>query len=115
MVHINSQECATNIQALNDTLFVIGGKWKIPVLVSILSGKDRFREIERSVSKISTKVLSSNLKDLEENLLIKRTVYDDIPVRVIYSPTEYAKTLKPLLLEMIKWGISHRDKIKNSR
>lgn len=109
------KNCDASIKALYDTLYVIGGKWKMPILASMLSGNQRFREIERSIPKISTKVLSANLKSLEENLLITRKVYDDIPVRVIYAPTEYAKTLEKVLREMIAWGISHKNEIKKNQ
>ncbi len=108
-------ECNASIKALYDTLYVIGGKWKIPILASLLGGNRRFREIERSIPNISTKVLSSNLKSLEENLLITRTVYDEIPVKVLYTPTDYAKTLEKLLTEMVEWGKLHRSEIKKVR
>ncbi|MEM7379843.1 MAG: helix-turn-helix domain-containing protein [Bacteroidota bacterium] len=109
------KNCDANVKALYDTLYVIGGKWKMPILASILSGNQRFREIERSIPKISTKVLSTNLKALEENLLITRTVYDDIPVRVVYAPTGYARTLDQVIREMVAWGKSHKNEIIKNR
>ncbi len=60
-------------------------------------------------------MLSTNLKSLEENLLIERTVYDEVPVKVHYTPTPYAKTLEKVLMEMIEWGKLHKNTIKKSR
>ena len=114
MMKMEHNDCIASIKALDDTLYVIGGKWKIQILASLLSGNRRFREIERSIPKISTKVRSSNLRSLEENLLITRTVYDEIPVKIIYEPTAYAETLESVLKEMVEWGKSHRNEIKRA-
>lgn len=107
--------CPDNFKALDDTMYILGGKWTIKVLASILAGNNRFREIERSILKLSTKVLASELKFLEENLLITRTVFNDIPVSVIYEPTEYAMTLEKILEEMIEWGRLHNSKIRETK
>jgi DNA-binding HxlR family transcriptional regulator len=115
MVRIDSKDCEINIKALNDALYVIGGKWKIKILVSIISGNTRFREIQRSIPKLSTKVLSSELRLLEQNRLVKRTVYDDIPVSIIYEPTDYARTLDTAIKEIIKWGKRHKNMVKEQQ
>lgn len=96
---------------VRDTLDVIGGKWKLLILISIWEGNKHFREIERSIPKLSTKVLSKELKDMEENQLIIRTVLNGFPVRTQYTPTEHSKTLKKVILELQNWGINHRKKI----
>jgi DNA-binding HxlR family transcriptional regulator len=100
------------IQALQDTIYVIGGKWKLPIINSICNGNKRFREIERSIPKITTRMLSKELKEMEMNKLITRTVYDSSPVLVEYESTPYCKTFGDIILEMIKWGKEHRKKIK---
>jgi DNA-binding HxlR family transcriptional regulator len=105
--------CPNNFRALNDTLYILGGKWTIQVLASILAGNDRFREIQRSVPKLSTKVLAAKLKFLEENLLITRTVLVDTPASVTYKPTAYAMTLEKVLEGMIEWGQMHNSKIRS--
>lgn len=97
--------------SVRDALDVISGKWKLMIMISISSGNARFREIERSIPKITSKVLAKELKDLEENHLVKRTVYDKIPVIIEYTITEYAKTLRPVVKELSDWGSNHRKKI----
>lgn len=99
------------LQALRDTLYFIGGKWRIPIMNSLCNGNRRFREIERSIPGITTRMLSRELKDMEMNKLVKRTVYTDIPVLIEYEPTEYCKTFDNIISEMITWGKDHRDKI----
>ena len=96
---------------VRDTLDVIGGKWKLLILISIWEGNKHFREIERSIPKLSTKVLSKELKDMEENHLITRTVLNGFPVRTEYAPTEHSKTLEKVILELYNWGVKHRKEI----
>ncbi|GLB49447.1 winged helix-turn-helix transcriptional regulator [Neptunitalea lumnitzerae] len=99
------------IAYIQDTLYVINGKWKLPILIAIYNGVYRFREIQRYVGAITPKVLSNYLKDLEENKLVIRKVFDSSPVLVEYHITEYAKTLEPMMREMVSWGANHRIKI----
>jgi DNA-binding HxlR family transcriptional regulator len=96
---------------VRDALDVISGKWKLQIIISIQSGNKRFREIERSIPKITSKVLAKELKDLEEHQLIKRTVYDESPVLVEYTPMPYAETLQDVIIALQKWGLNHRKKI----
>ena len=105
------KECMSALLPVRDTLDVMGGKWKLLILISIWEGNKHFREIERSIPKLSTKVLSKELKDMEENQLIIRTVLNGFPVRTKYTPTEHSKTLKKVILELQNWGINHRKKI----
>lgn len=104
-------ECSSSMLPVRDALDVISGKWKLMILISISSGNYRFREIERSVPKITSKVLAKELKDLEEHQLIKRTVYDESPVIVEYKTTPYAKSLQPVIEALRNWGINHRKKV----
>ena len=106
---IRNQE--EEVQALQDTIHVIGGKWRLPIINSICNGNKRFREIERSIPGITTRMLSRELKDMELNKLITRTVYAETPVLVEYESTDYCKTFKPVILAMIAWGKDHRKKI----
>ncbi len=105
----NQQE---ELKALQDTLYFIGGKWRIPVINSLCNGNRRFREIERSIPGITTRMLSKELKDMEMNKLLKRNVYDEMPVLIEYEPTEYCRTFGKIIMEMIKWGRLHNKKIK---
>jgi DNA-binding HxlR family transcriptional regulator len=103
------------IQALQDTIYVIGGKWKLPIINSLCNGNTRFREIERSIPGITTRMLSRELKEMEANKLIKRTVIDTTPVTVAYSPTDYCHSFGDIILEMIKWGKDHRERLKTHK
>jgi DNA-binding HxlR family transcriptional regulator len=105
----NQQE---EIQALQDTLYVLGGKWKLPIINSICNGNKRFRDIERSIPGITTRMLSKELKEMTANQLIKRTVIDDTPVSIEYTSTDYCRSFGDIILEMIKWGKQHRQKLK---
>ncbi len=96
------------VLAVNDTLNVISGKWKIPIIATMTFGKQRFTEIQRNIPKITPRMLSKELKELELNGIVKRTVYDSIPVTIEYELTESAKQLSDVMNSMIKWGINHR-------
>jgi DNA-binding HxlR family transcriptional regulator len=110
----NPRNQKAEVQALQDTIYVIGGKWKLPIINSLCNGNKRFREIERSIPGITTRMLSRELKDMEANKLIKRTVTPDSPVLVEYTVTDYCRSFGDIILEMIKWGKEHRAKIKKS-
>jgi hypothetical protein len=103
------------LRALQDTLYFIGGKWRIPVINSICNGNRRLREIERSIPGITTRMLSKELKDMELNKLVKRTVYPETPVLIVYEPTEYCRTFGNIIQEMINWGREHRRVIVEDR
>ena len=107
----NHTDCLSAMLPVRDALDVISGKWKLMILISISSGNHRFREIERSIPKINSKVLAKELKDLEENKLIKRTVHNESPVFIEYLTTPYAATLGNVIKELRDWGINHRKKI----
>ena len=111
MYKTTHKEWSAAMLSVRDALDVISGKWKLMIMISISSGNFRFREIERSIPKITSKVLAKELKDLEEHHLIKRTVYDNIPVVIEYTITAYAKTLRPVVKELSDWGAKHRKKI----
>lgn len=94
-----------------DALYVLNGKWKLPILISLSFGAKRFSEIAKDIPKITDRMLSKELRELEANLLIKRTVYDSVPVIVEYAQTEYGKTLDEVIESLYKWGTQHRKKI----
>ncbi len=96
---------------VHDTLYVISGKWKMLIIVSLRNGNKRYREIAKSIPNITFRMLSKELKEMELNKLVSRTVYDDTPVLIEYELTDYAQTLWPLLSEMIHWGKHHRTVI----
>ncbi|RDC55289.1 transcriptional regulator [Pedobacter chinensis] len=103
--------CDNVHSAIQDTLYVVNGKWKL-VILSILvnNGTKRFGELSRA-SGISPRILSKELHELEINQLVSRKVCDTKPITVEYSSTEYAETLKEVIDAMIRWGQNHRRKI----
>jgi DNA-binding HxlR family transcriptional regulator len=106
-----THKCSEFVIPVRDTLDIISGKWKLPILGSLISGKKRFKELERDIPRITSRMLSKELRDLEMNQLVKRTVYDTIPVTVEYEMTPYGRSLDKVLLEMKEWGEQHRKKI----
>lgn len=101
----------TFILAINDTMNALNGKWKIPIIGSLLYGKKRFNELEREIPKISPRMLSKELKDLEANGILTRTVYDTTPVTVEYKLTKSGELFKDVLDVMVEWGFQHRERI----
>jgi DNA-binding HxlR family transcriptional regulator len=108
----NPRNQKEEVQALQDAIYVIGGKWKLPIVNSLCNGNKRFRDIERSIPGITTRMLSRELKDMEANQLVRRTVIPDSPVLVEYTVTDYCRSFGDIILEMIKWGKQHREKIR---
>jgi DNA-binding HxlR family transcriptional regulator len=112
-VSLDDKECTSSLSAMEDSLYVIGGKWKLKIIIALkVKGNMRFNELQRSVPGISARVLSNELKDLELNGFIKRTVYTQTPVVVEYELTQYSYTLDRVLDALVSWGIRHRAKIK---
>ncbi len=90
------------------TLMLIGDKWKVLILRDLLSGTKRFGELKKSVGNVSQKVLTAQLRAMEENGLVHREVYAEVPPRVEYSLTELGHSLKPILDSMWTWGESYK-------
>jgi DNA-binding HxlR family transcriptional regulator len=105
------QECTEYIRPVRDVLDIINGKWKLPILIALTFGNKRFKELERDISGITPKMLSKELRDLEMNELVNRTVYDTIPVTVEYSLTDYGKSLDDVIAALRDWGQKHRKKL----
>ncbi|WPQ66425.1 helix-turn-helix domain-containing protein [Chitinophaga sancti] len=108
------EACADSLKYVLDALYVLGGKWKLPVILSLVQSAKRFNEIQHAVSGISPKVLAQELKDLELNEFVTRNVYPTTPVTIIYEATEYSHSLKDVLRELGAWGEQHRERIRKS-
>lgn len=93
------------------TLLLISNKWKILIIRDLLEGTKRFSELKKSITNISQKVLTSNLREMEENELLTRKVYPEVPPRVEYTLTDIGYSLKPLLDDMDKWGTWYRNEV----
>lgn len=99
---------------VRDALEIFSGKWKIPIITALTFYETcGFKEMERIIEGITPKMLSKELKFLEDNLLISRKVEDTRPVTVTYSITEYGKTCKSVMSELYRWGTEHRKKVFN--
>jgi DNA-binding HxlR family transcriptional regulator len=107
-------QCKATLNAIADALYVIGGKWKLRIIVALKDGNKRFNELQRVIDGISAKVLSSELKDLEMNGFINRSVFTGTPVIVEYELSEYAETLNEVLHSLSEWGAMHRENVRKS-
>lgn len=108
------EECAGSLKNVLDALYVLNGRWRLAVVLSLVQKPKRFNEIQNALSGISPKVLAKELKDLELNEFIKRNVYPTTPATIIYEATEYSLTLKNVLHELDAWGKQHRERIRQS-
>jgi DNA-binding HxlR family transcriptional regulator len=106
-----AQQCTASLSAVADALYAIGGRWKLRIIIALSEGNKRFNELQRTVEGISAKVLSNELKELEMNGFIKRTVFTGMPVVVEYELTEYSETLKDVMRSLSEWGAKHRERI----
>lgn len=104
-------ECRARMRSVQDTLDVLGGKWKIKILTTLYFGETHFMELQRRVEGIGTKMLAQELRDLEANGLVSRHVQDTRPITVEYRLTDYGATLKDIIEQMETWGKNHRQKI----
>ncbi|WP_316835005.1 helix-turn-helix domain-containing protein [Pedobacter nutrimenti] len=106
-------ECNKVLAAVSDALYAIGGKWKLMIIIAMARGNSRFTELQRQVKGISARVLSSELKELEMNGFIVKKVSVGYPVIIEYELLPYSHTLEEVVGAMTKWGMQHREKIKN--
>ncbi len=92
------------------TLTLISDRWKVLIIRDLLEGTKRFGELRRSVGDISQKVLTANLRSMEESGLLTRKVYPEVPPRVEYTLTDTGLSLKPVLDAMHEWGERYKEK-----
>lgn len=103
------------LQAIQDTMEIVQGRWKMPIIALLCNGEFRYSELEKGIPKITPRMLSKELKDLEINELVQRKVYDTIPVKVTYRLADYGYTLVPLIIELTNWGKQHREYLMKKR
>ena len=92
------------------TLMLIGDKWKVLILRDLMDGTKRFGELKKSIGTVSQKVLTAQLRDMEEKGLLTRKIYAEVPPRVEYTLTETGYSLKPILDAMWAWGLDYKAK-----
>jgi DNA-binding HxlR family transcriptional regulator len=107
-------DCKARLNSIADALYVIGGKWKLRIIVALKDGDKRFNELQRLIGGISAKVLSAELKDLELNGVVRRNVIIGPPVSVEYVLTDYSDSLGEVLYALSKWGALHRERVRKS-
>lgn len=90
------------------TLMLIGDKWKVLILRDLMEGTKRFGELKTSIGTVSQKVLTAQLRDMEDKGLLTRKVYAEVPPRVEYTLTETGYSLKPILDSMVAWGTDYQ-------
>lgn len=90
------------------TLLLIGDKWKVLILRDLMTGTKRFGELKKSIGSVSQKVLTAQLRDMEDKGMVSRKVYAEVPPRVEYSLTELGKSLQPILDAMQSWGTDYK-------
>ena len=107
---MNTQKTAKELPAcpVETTLTLIGDKWKVLILRDLLTGTKRFGELKKSVGNVSQKVLTAQLRAMEESGLLTRTVYAEVPPRVEYTLTELGESLKPILDAVLNWGEEYK-------
>lgn len=107
-------ECTAHHRSFRDALEVVSGKWTSVLLLSLgYKGSMRFKELQRAHA-ITAKTLSKELKELEMNGLVTRTVLDTMPVTVSYAITPYGRTLEAVLEQLRAWGVQHRERVRNN-
>ncbi|HEY9049384.1 MAG TPA: helix-turn-helix domain-containing protein [Ohtaekwangia sp.] len=99
------------IRSVTDALYVLNGKWKLPILIALSHNHRRFGELSNDLPEITDRMLSRELRELETNLLVSRRAADDNRTKVLYEITEHGKSLHTVVLELSKWGIQHRKVI----
>ena len=94
------------------TLTLIGDKWKVLILRDLMTGTKRFGELKKSIGDVSQKVLTAQLRDMEDSGLVNRKVYAEVPPKVEYSLTELGLSLKPILDAMMIWGNAYKNSLE---
>jgi DNA-binding HxlR family transcriptional regulator len=109
--NLTKAECSSNLKNVIDALYVLNGKWKLPIVLSLVNSPKRFNELMKDVEGISPKILAQELKHLEQNELVVRKVFATTPVSIVYEASEYSESLKDVLRTLSDWGAGHRKKI----
>lgn len=109
----HAESCRQYKAAITDTMDLLTGKWKIHILGTLLrEGRPmRFKDLQREVEGIAAKMLSKELRDMEMNHLVTRTVMNTKPISVEYAVTDFGLTLSPIIDEMVKWGLGYRKSV----
>ena len=114
--YFNGIDCPSQfVLALKDAQNAINGKWKLAIVSTMLESKKRFSDVQRFIPQITPRMLSKELKELEINGVVKRTVIDSFPVTIEYQLTPSGKRLGVVLNNMVEWGLAHRSELRSDR
>ncbi|ACU60594.1 winged helix-turn-helix transcriptional regulator [Chitinophaga pinensis] len=109
---LSDQQCEEMINAVGDALYVIGGKWKLRIIIALSNGRKRFNELQKALNGISARVLSNDLKDLELNGFVRRIERSESSTLLVeYELLEYSHTLLNVISSLNEWGTMHKKKI----
>ena len=109
----NRSNCTRNLRAVQDALYALGGKWKLPIIVVLAErGAVRFSDLQREVVGITPKLLSKELKELELNGFVSRRVTPTTPVLIQYALTDYSSSLQSIITALRDWGLQHRQHVQ---
>jgi DNA-binding HxlR family transcriptional regulator len=103
------------MNSVKDALYVLSGKWKLPLILALSEGPMRFNEVQKALADITPKVLSKELRELELNEFVERKVFDTVPVTVTYELTPYSQSVWPIIDALKEWGSQHRERIVKTR
>lgn len=112
---LSKEVCLQSVAAVKDALYAVNGKWKLPIIVALSEGPLRFKELQRALDDITPRVLSKELKEMELNEFITRTVYDTTPVTITYALTPYSASLKEVITSLRNWGMQHKEHLLSKR
>jgi DNA-binding HxlR family transcriptional regulator len=107
-----SEECNHTQCPVETSLNIIGGKWKGIIIYRLLNGKKRFNQLRREMPKITHRMLTLQLRELEKDNIVKRTVYAEVPVKVEYELTNFGVSIKPIIIALFNWGEIVQEKEK---
>jgi DNA-binding HxlR family transcriptional regulator len=102
-------EIAEHKCSLKEVLDILGGKWAMPIIYTLAKGKMRFKELERSIPHINTRMLVKELKNMEANAIVTREVFATVPPTVEYTLTEKGEKLLPIISDLHKWGQAYQN------
>lgn len=109
MKNLQEKVVSDKIKFVQDTLYVMGGKWKLPILIAIYYSNNRFKDIKKCIPHITNHTLAKELKELEANRLITKTIISSVLIKYDFTP--YCMSLSPVIKAMTEWGEQHRKKI----
>lgn len=114
-VQHDKKECAKSVAAVKDALYVLNGKWKMPLIMALTDGEMRFKDLQRTLGEITPKILSKELKEMELNKFVERIVKPTTPVTITYKLTPYSRSLEKVMQELKDWGLQHRKEIMTKK